>query len=136
LPLHAGAALGQSCTDLVAVLNSTDGASTMAQVVSEVPGFLDIIADKTNLTFLAPNDTAVAQLLNNTEGQAIEDAGDDYLLNLLLYHVIYGGYNNITDYYVDHTLLISSNYTNVTGGQNVGIFYDDKCQHGWILRCG
>ncbi|OAP60927.1 hypothetical protein AYL99_05929 [Fonsecaea erecta] len=121
----AAAALAQTPADLVTVLNSTDGASTISEVVSEVPGFLDALSGKTNLTFLAPNDTAIAEFLNTPEGQALEDAGDDYLLNLLLYHVIDGGYNNITDYYISPTLLTSSNYTNVTGGQNVGIYYDD-----------
>ncbi|KIX92197.1 uncharacterized protein Z520_12078 [Fonsecaea multimorphosa CBS 102226] len=121
----AAAVLAQTSVDLITVLNSTNGTSTISQVVSEVPGFLDAIAGKTNLTFLAPNDTAIATFLDTPAGQAIEDAGDDYLLNLLLYHVIDGGYNNITDYYVSPTLLTSSNYTNVTGGQNIGIYYDD-----------
>lgn len=122
LAMLAGAALAQSADDLVTVLNSTDGASAVAKVVSETPGFLDAIAGKTNLTFVAPNNTAVAQFANSTLGQ---DASDDYILNLLLYHVINGGYNNITDYYVDHTLLTSSNYTTVTDGAFIGIYYDD-----------
>lgn len=121
----AGAALAQSSADLATVLNSTAGASTISQIVSEVPGFLEAISGKTNITFLAPNDTAIAQLLNTSRGQALEESDGDYLLNLLLYHVINGGYDNITDYYLAPTLLTSSNYTNVTGGQTVGIYYDD-----------
>ncbi|EXJ71661.1 uncharacterized protein A1O5_05469 [Cladophialophora psammophila CBS 110553] len=88
----AGAALALTSADLVTVLNPTNGTSTISQVVSEVPGFLEAISGKTNLTFLAPNDTAIAELLN---------------------------------YYIAPTLLTSSNYTNVTGGQDVGIYYDD-----------
>ncbi|KIW91449.1 uncharacterized protein Z519_08345 [Cladophialophora bantiana CBS 173.52] len=121
----AGAALAQTSADLVTVLNATNGTSTISQVVAEVPGFLEAISGKTNLTFLAPNDTAIAELLSTPAGQAMEDAGDDYLLNLLLYHVINGGYSNITHYDIAPTLLTSSNYTNVTGGQDVGIYYDD-----------
>lgn len=125
----AGVALAQTSGDLVTVLNGTEGALTISQAVSENTAFLEAIAGKTNLTFLAPNDTAIAQFLNSSAGKAIEDAGEDaggdYLLNLLLYHTINGGYDNVTDYYVAHTLLTSSNYTNVTGGQNIGFYYDD-----------
>ncbi|KAJ9640603.1 hypothetical protein H2204_003232 [Knufia peltigerae] len=120
----AGIAVAQS-GDLVTVLNSTNGTSTIGEVVGQVPGFLEAISGKTNLTVLAPNDTAIAELLAGPRGQALEDAGTDYLLNLLLYHVINGGYGNITDYTVAPTLLTSSNYTNVTGGQHVAFYWDD-----------
>ncbi|ETI24658.1 hypothetical protein G647_04027 [Cladophialophora carrionii CBS 160.54] len=118
-------ALAQAPADLATVLNSTDGTSTISEVVSEVPGFLEAISGKTNITFLAPNDTAIALLLNSSRGDALEAGGENYLLNLLLYHVLDGGYDNITDYLVVPTLLTSSNYTNVTGGQNVAFYYDD-----------
>ncbi|KAF2095577.1 FAS1 domain-containing protein [Rhizodiscina lignyota] len=121
----AGATLAQSSGDLATVLNATDGASTIGQVVSQLSGFLDAIDGKTNLTFIAPNDTAIAQFLNSSQGRAASDAGDDYLVNLLLYHTINGGYKNITDYFVAHTLLTSNALTNVSGGQFVGAYYDD-----------
>ncbi|RMZ91128.1 hypothetical protein DV736_g1635, partial [Chaetothyriales sp. CBS 134916] len=120
----AGTVVAQPA-DLFTVLNSTNGTSTIAQIVTQVPGFLDVISQRANLTFLAPNDTAIDLFLNSSRGQVLENASEDYALNLLLYHVINGGYDNITDYYVSPTLLTSSNYTNVTGGQNVGIYYDD-----------
>ncbi|KIW68678.1 hypothetical protein PV04_04605 [Phialophora macrospora] len=118
-------ALAQAPADLATVLNTTDGTSTISEVVSELPGFLEALAGKTNITFLAPNDTAIALFLNSSRGEALETAGEDYLVNLLLYHVLDGGYDNITDYLVVPTLLTSSNYTNVTGGQNVAFYYDD-----------
>ncbi|KIW82735.1 hypothetical protein Z517_01978 [Fonsecaea pedrosoi CBS 271.37] len=121
----AGATLGQSSPDLATVLNTTDGTSTLGQVVSQSPGFLEAISGKTNLTFLAPNDTAIALWLNSSQGQAASDAGDDYLTNLLLYHTINGGYNNISDYFVAHTLLTSDTLTNVSGGQFIAGYYDD-----------
>lgn len=121
----AGVALAQSSPDLATVLNTTDGASTIGLAVSQAPGFLEAISGKTNLTFLAPNDTAIALWLNSTQGQAASAAGDDYLTNLLLYHTINGGYNNISDYFVAHTLLTSNTLTNVSGGQFVAGYYDD-----------
>src|ERR1700750_2376583 len=89
----ANAAWAQGAADLVTVLNSTNATSTISQTVAEVPGFLEAISGKMNLTFLAPNNTAIANLLNSPTGQALEDASNDYLLNLLLYHVIDGGYD-------------------------------------------
>lgn len=118
-------ALAQGSPDLATVLNTTDGASTVAQAVFQAPGFLEAISGKTNLTFLAPNDTAIELWLNSTQGQAAEAAGEDYLTNLLLYHTIDGGYNNISDYFVAHTLLTSNTLTNVSGGQFVAGYYDD-----------
>ncbi|KIW09797.1 hypothetical protein PV08_11898 [Exophiala spinifera] len=120
----AGTAIAQS-SDLVTVLNSTNGTATFSEVLAEIPGFLEAIAGKTNITVLAPNDTAIAELLASPAGQALEDGGADYALNLVLYHVIDGGYENITDYAVVPTLLTSSNYTNVTGGQHIGFYWDD-----------
>ncbi|OAL32818.1 hypothetical protein AYO20_07775 [Fonsecaea nubica] len=125
LAAAATTVLAQTPADLVTVLNSTEGTASISEVVAEVPGFLEAIAGKTNITFLAPNDTAIAEFLKTPEGQALESAGEDYLLNLLLYHVIDGGYDNITDYQVVHTLLTSHEYTSVTGGQNVAFYYDD-----------
>ena len=112
----AGVALAQSTQDLATVLNGTDGASNIAQAVVEAPGFLDAIAGKSNLTFLAPNDTAIALFLNSSQGAAAEAMGEEYLTNLLLYHTINGGYSNITDYFVAHSLLTSNTLTNISDG--------------------
>ncbi|KIW23935.1 uncharacterized protein PV07_09682 [Cladophialophora immunda] len=121
----ASVTLAQTSPDLATVLNTTDGASAIGQVVSQALGFLEAISGKTNLTFLAPNDTAIALWLNSTQGQAASAAGDDYLTNLLLYHTINGGYDNISDYFVAHTMLTSNTLTNVSGGQFVAGYYDD-----------
>lgn len=120
-----GAVLAQSPADLVTVLNNTEGTSTFAEALSAFPQILEAIAGKANLTLLAPNDTAIQLLEDSQRTQAFEAGGDDYLVNTILYHFIDGGYDNITDYYVVHTLLTSSNYTAVTGGQYLGLHYGD-----------
>jgi hypothetical protein len=43
----------------------------------------------------------------------------------LYYHVLNGSHDNITDYIPVPTLLTSSDYTNVTGGQVVFAYFDD-----------
>lgn len=121
----AGLAFAQSSLDLITVLNSTEGLSSIAYLLAELPEALDAIAGKTNLTILAPNDTAIAAIQDGQRAEVFAAGGIDYLLNTLLYHVIDGGFSNITDYVVVHTLLTSSNYTNVTGGQYLGLYHDD-----------
>ena len=125
LALLAGAASAQNLGDLITVLNSTEGTASFAEALSAYPQIQEAIAGKTNLTVLAPNDTAIELLETGTWAEAFEAGGDDYLINTILYHIIDGGYDNITDYYVVHTLLTSSNYTSVTGGQYLGLYYDD-----------
>lgn len=121
----AGMAFAQSSLDLMTVLNSTEGLSSIAYLLQELPEALDAIAGRTNLTILAPNDTAIASIQDGPRAEVFAAGGADYLLNTLLYHVIDGGFNNITDYVIVHTFLTSSNYTNVTGGQYLGLYYDD-----------
>lgn len=121
----AGVAWAQSSMDLITVLNGTEGTAVLAGVLAELPQALETIAGKTNLTLLAPNDTAILSLQNSSRAEAFELGGEDYLLNTVLYHFIDGGYDNISDYAVVHTLLTSSTYTSVSGGQYVGLFYDD-----------
>lgn len=121
----AGATIAQSSEDLVTVLNSTEGTSSLAEIFANFPQALEAIAGKTNLTLLAPNNTAIQLLEDGPRAQDFEAGGDNYLLNTLLYHFINGGYDNITDYVVVPTLLTSSNYTSVTGGQYLGLYYDD-----------
>ncbi|KAL6245507.1 hypothetical protein RBB50_007506 [Rhinocladiella similis] len=121
----ATVALAQSSADLITVLNSTEGTSSMAEALAASPLVLEAIKGRTNITVLAPNNTAIELLDGTPQGETIEAGGADFLNNVLLYHIINGGYNNITDYYVAHTFLTSSNYTSVTGGQNLAIWYDD-----------
>lgn len=114
-----------SAPDLLTLLNSTEGLSEIAKVVAYYPDFVEAVAGLTNITFLAPSDEAIIALANTTRGEAYEAEGDDYFLNLLYYHTLDGLYDNITDYTVVPTLLTSSDYTNVTGGQVVGAYYED-----------
>jgi uncharacterized surface protein with fasciclin (FAS1) repeats len=110
---------------LPALLSSIKELSNFTQVLDYVPEFLEKVSALKNITFLAPNNTAFAALENTTRGEFLENASKDYLLNLLYYHVLNGTYDNITDYSIVPTLLTSSAYTNVSGGQVVGAYYDD-----------
>ncbi|KIW98767.1 uncharacterized protein Z519_00430 [Cladophialophora bantiana CBS 173.52] len=93
----AGVVLAHSSPGLVTVLNTTDGASTIGQVASQAPGFLDAIFGKTNLILLTPNDTVIALWLNLTQGQAASAAGDDYYLYQPPPLLKVRGYNDVSD---------------------------------------
>jgi len=125
LALTALAGAAWAAPDLLTLLNSTEGVSNITAILSNFPDFVQAISGLTNITFLAPSDKGIAALENSTRWQTLENAGDDYVLNLLYYHVLNGSYDNITDYGMIPTLLTSSGYANVTGGQVVGAYYDD-----------
>ncbi|KAL2435121.1 hypothetical protein ABEF95_013437 [Exophiala dermatitidis] len=127
-------ALDQSSRDLVTVLNNTEGASHIAESVASSQVFQEAISGKANLTFLCPNDMAVALWLNGT---APADADEDYANNVLLYHTINGGYNNISDYFPivagyydddDNVTTFVSGDFNISHGPVTPLAFDK----GWI----
>jgi uncharacterized surface protein with fasciclin (FAS1) repeats len=122
----ACASLETRAQSLSSLLKSKPELSNLTEVLNEFPEFLSTVSKLHNITFLAPNNTAFAKLENSTQGETLENAEKDYLLNLLYYHVLHGTYDNLTDYYIVPTLLTSKTYTNVSGGQVVGAYYDDE----------
>jgi len=94
----------------------------LTTLIAANPSLLQTLNGLSNITVLAPSNSALGSFLNSTAGMA---AGNDTSLvaNLLTYHVLNGTYpasafSNTTAF--AHTLLTNMTYANVTGGQVVG----------------
>lgn len=124
----AGAGWAQSAalsSELYTLINSTQNLTVFSGIVAAYPEVLEAAVKLGNVTVLAPSDEAFEALENDTRGAALETAGEDYYVALLYYHFLNGTYDNITEYEIVPTLLTNSSYTNVTGGQVVGAYFDD-----------
>ncbi|KAH6872672.1 hypothetical protein J4E91_001054 [Alternaria rosae] len=124
----AGFALAQNETvpDLAAALNSTDELSTLQSVIPA--GVLESLAGLTNITILAPSNSAFGQIDNETLSGLTSNEG--LLTALLQYHVLNGTFRSTditnTSTFVP-TALTNPMFTNVTGGQVVeAIAMDDS----------
>lgn len=118
---------------LVELLQSQPDLTSLTNALLAVPDFAGIAATLTNITILAPIDSAFESLLAGdltAESQAIETQDPDGISTLLAYHVINGTYNSSsftsTPTYVN--TIFNQSYaifdtirTNVTAGQNVGL---------------
>ncbi|KAI4655384.1 hypothetical protein J4E93_000096 [Alternaria ventricosa] len=124
----AGFALAQNETvpDLAAALNSTDELSTLQSVIPA--GVLESLAGLTNITILAPSNSAFGKIDNETLSSLTSNEG--LLTALLQYHVLNGTFRSTditnTSTFVP-TALTNPMFTNVTGGQVVeAIAMDDS----------
>jgi uncharacterized surface protein with fasciclin (FAS1) repeats len=116
----ASFALAQNETvpDLAAALNSTDELSTLQSVIPA--GVLETLAGLTNITILAPSNSAFGKIDNETLSGLTSNEG--LLTALLQYHVLNGTFPSSaitnTSAFVP-TALTNPLFTNVTGGQVV-----------------
>ncbi|KAI4634908.1 hypothetical protein J4E83_002230 [Alternaria metachromatica] len=124
----AGFVLAQNETvpDLAAALNSTDELSTLQSVIPA--GVLESLAGLTNITILAPSNSAFGKIDNETLSSLTSNEG--LLTALLQYHVLNGTFRSTditnTSTFVP-TALTNPMFTNVTGGQVVeAIAMDDS----------
>ena len=124
----AGFALAQNETvpDLAAALNSTDELSTLQSVIPA--GVLESLAGLTNITILAPSNSAFGKIDYETLSSLTSNEG--LLTALLQYHVLNGTFRSTditnTSTFVP-TALTNPMFTNVTGGQVVeAIAMDDS----------
>lgn len=119
-----------SLTDLIA---SQSDLSVLGTALGSEPDLVKALSGLSNITILAPVDSAFEALLastNSTEAAAISQKDAQAVAAILSYHVLNGTF--VSSDFKDtpafaHTLLTSSEGTfgtNVTGGQNVGLVLD------------
>jgi uncharacterized surface protein with fasciclin (FAS1) repeats len=88
----ATAAIAQ---DLVSVIQSQPDLTRLLGALQTVPDIVTLLNSSTNITILAPTDTAFEALLAeplNAENQALETQDVNATTNLLSYHVLKGLY--------------------------------------------
>jgi len=112
-------------SELFNLVNGTQELSEFASVFLFFPQVLESVAGLSNITILAPSNAAFEALEADPRGEALANATQEDYISLIYYHILNGLYDNITDYEIVPTLLTNTNYTNVTGGQVVGAFFDD-----------
>ena len=113
-----------STGSLNSTLASQPNLSNITAFLNLNPNLLTQLNSTSNLTILAPSDTAFAKLLNSTADPNANPFNVDpgLLQALLSYHVLNGTYRAAdiknTSSFIP-TLLTNSSYSNVTGGQVV-----------------
>lgn len=122
----AGAAIAQQATpDLTTLLSNQTELSNLTSYLQAFPEFTGQLGGLRNITLLAPNNAAFANLLNSSAGAALTNGDQDLITALFSYHVINGTYANLSEAHFVPTLLQPPQFTNVTGGQVVSIYEDD-----------
>lgn len=121
----AGAVLAQQATpDLVTLLSNQTELSNLTSYLQLFPDFTGQLGGLQNITLLAPNNAAFANLLNSSAGAALVNGETDLITALFSYHVINGTYANLTEEEFLPTLLQPPQFANVTGGQRVAVYQD------------
>jgi len=114
------AAYAQS-TGLAAALTGNNQTSQLASLLGSLPGITESLSSLSNITLLAPSNTALATLLNSSAGAGLT-ANPGLLQAVLQYHVLNGTYlasavTNSSTFIP--SALTNTSYANVTGGQRV-----------------
>ena len=117
LASFASAAAGQSLTE---ALQSEPSLSNLTTYLGLFPNFASQLGEMSNITLLAPSNTAFAAALNSSTGAAIQANNTGLIEAVFSYHVLSGNYSNFSTMpeFIS-TALMSGMYANVTGGQNV-----------------
>ena len=120
----AALALGVSAQDmmnLTALLGSENSLSGLTNLLSMYPDLAQQVASAENVTLFAPNNAAIEAL---TQSGTFSSLTESDIGNILMYHIVpavlYSSQVTSTPAFVN-TDLTNSTYTNVTGGQVVGI---------------
>ncbi|KAK7717853.1 hypothetical protein SLS57_006229 [Botryosphaeria dothidea] len=114
--------------DLNATLTNTPELSNLTTYLGMFPDVLTTLASASNITILAPSNEAFGKLLNSPVGSQLA-TNPGLIQSVLTYHVLNGTYSSdqITDDVAFiPTLLQDPLYTNVTGGQRVGVEKEDN----------
>jgi uncharacterized surface protein with fasciclin (FAS1) repeats len=114
----AGVVLGQG-QDLTTTLGSLPQLSNLTSYLSAFPDFVGQLSQLTNITLLAPNNAAFAELLNSSAGAALTNGDTALIQALFSYHVLNGSYSSFENTSFVPTALQPPQFTNVTGGQRV-----------------
>ncbi|CAK4034369.1 beta-Ig-H3 fasciclin [Lecanosticta acicola] len=110
--------VAQNTPTLAAALNSTSQLSDLNTLLGQYPSLLATLGNATNLTVLAPSNTALMSLMNSSMAN-----NSQYVQALLSYHVLnmtVRSQNISTTPAFVHTLLNNTMYANVSRGQVVG----------------
>ncbi|KAF2222112.1 FAS1 domain-containing protein [Elsinoe ampelina] len=126
------AGLGAAQNALVDFITSQPDLSFLADVLTIVPELVTTLGSANNITIFAPTNTAFEAIPPDTaEGLAISTRDPNGTSTLLNYHVLRGGFPSsaFTEtplYYPtlfdNRSIIFDTARTNVTGGQNVGLF--------------
>ena len=121
--------------------------STLSSVLKLVPDLADALGSASNVTILAPTNSAFKAVDPDTiEGQAIANEDVDAISALLAYHVVQGTYgayqaNDIKEIPTWVPTLLDPSYevdgtpvADVTGGQNVGLIANYTAKNTGILQ--
>ncbi|KIW12391.1 hypothetical protein PV08_09668 [Exophiala spinifera] len=118
----AGTAVSQQLTS---VLQNATELSNLTTYLGLFPDFTQTLSGLQNITLLAPNNQAFAEFLNSSAGAALAQNDTALIQAVFSYHVLNGTYNAFDNVSFAPTLLQPTQYTNVTGGQVVGLYDDD-----------
>ena len=120
-----GTAFGQGMQDLTTTLGSLPQLSNLTSYLSAFPDFVGQLSQLSNITLLAPNNAAFAQLLNSSAGAALTNGDQAMIQALFSYHVLNGTYPSFNETQFVPTALQPPQFTNVTGGQVVEATAED-----------
>ena len=108
---------GQSLID---ALSGQPSLSNLTTYLNLYPDFKNQLESMSNITLLAPTNTAFMQLLNSSNGAAIQANDRSTIEAFFSYHVLNGTYQDFSSTpQFPTTLLTSPMYANLTGGQVV-----------------
>ncbi len=121
-----GVACGQMGQNLTTALGSLPQLSNLTSYLSAFPDFVGQLSQLTNITLLAPNNEAFAQLLNSSAGAAITNGDQAQIQALFSYHVLNGTYPTFNLPDITPTALQPPQFANVTGGQVIQVKADGQ----------
>lgn len=118
----ASAQTGQ-LTDLGTLLSGQKNLTTFYSLIQKYPDILLQLPSTQGVTILAPNNDAFNKIPYSSLNDAFKDNNQDVITNVLEYHILQGTrlaaqLTPGTPVFIP-TLLTSTEYTNVTGGQRV-----------------
>ncbi|TKX25193.1 fasciclin domain-containing protein 3 [Elsinoe australis] len=126
------AALAAAQSPLVDLLSSQPDLSSLLDILTITPELVNTLSNANNITIFAPVNSAFAAIPPDTaEGVAISTRDPNGTSTLLNYHVLQGSYPSSAFqetplYYPtlfdNRSIIFDNPRTNVTGGQNVGLF--------------
>ena len=109
------------CQSLTELLSSTDELSSLADLVGNAPDVAATLEGATDITLLAPSNSAIEELLSGPAGEAIA-ANPDLVQAVLQYHVLSGVFEAADipeEGAIVSTLLTDETYTSLPDGQVV-----------------
>ena len=131
--IAAAFAATTTAQDLITALQAQHDLSILFQTIAHLPELASALNGSSNITILAPIDSAFQALLNappNAENLALSSGDPNGTINLLSYHVLQGAVPSsaiaktptyVQTLFTSDIPILGNARTNVTGGQNVGV---------------